>query len=57
MTRMSGRPAPGVSMPRAWMMPEKTSASVMFRPGPLSGRDDKVQQVGAWALRQMGVGV
>lgn len=34
---------------------QKALSSVLFRPGPLSGRDDKVQQVGAWGLRQMGV--
>ena len=34
---------------------QKALGSALFRPGPLSGRDDKVQQVGAWGLRQMGV--
>ncbi len=34
---------------------QKALSSALFRPGPLSGRDDKVQQVGAWGLRQMGV--
>lgn len=34
---------------------QKALSSVLFRPGPLSGRDDKVQQVGAWGLAQMGV--
>ena len=29
--------------------------SALFRPGPLSGRDDKVQQFGAWNLAQMGI--
>ncbi len=33
---------------------QQALASVLFRPGPLSGRDDKVQQVGAWNLRHMG---
>jgi choline monooxygenase len=34
---------------------QKALSSALFRPGPLSGHDDKVQQVGAWGLRQMGV--
>jgi choline monooxygenase len=34
---------------------QKALSSALFRPGPLSGRDDKVQQVGAWGLKQMGV--
>lgn len=34
---------------------QKALSSALFRPGPLSGRDDKVQQVGAWGLAQMGV--
>lgn len=34
---------------------QKALGSALFRPGPLSGRDDKVQQVGLWNLTQMGV--
>lgn len=33
---------------------QRALTSALFRPGPLSGRDDKVQQVGAWNLKHMG---
>jgi choline monooxygenase len=33
---------------------QRALTSALFRPGPLSGRDDKVQQVGAWVLKHLG---
>jgi phenylpropionate dioxygenase-like ring-hydroxylating dioxygenase large terminal subunit len=34
---------------------QKALASALYRPGPLSGRDDMVQALGVWVLDQLGL--
>jgi phenylpropionate dioxygenase-like ring-hydroxylating dioxygenase large terminal subunit len=34
---------------------QKALASALYRPGPLSGRDDMVQALGAWVLSRLGL--